>query len=232
VSQAGPRTRTPIVLLLLLAASAASLGRAAASGEATDALLGLGTGAAPVQLTGLGPGPYVVVPVFTHCRAVCSVEAKALASAWSRLGPEASGASVVLVSFDPADTPADMAHFRELFRLPASWHLAVLEREEGLRFFASLGFTWRTLGGRQFEHAGRVFVLTRALGIAAVLGPEQLTPDRLAAEIEAARSGPSLARRIGTHWIGFFGVGSLALLVVVLVTWEKLRAGAPRPIAR
>jgi hypothetical protein len=102
--------------------------------------------------------------------------------------------------------------------------LAALEREEGLRFFASLGFQWRTLAERQFEHGGKVFVLTSTLKIAAVLGPE-----RLAAELEAARSRPSLAERIGTHWVGFFGVGSLALLVVVLVAWDKRRTGAPRP---
>lgn len=170
-----------------------------------------------------GPGPYIVVPVFASCRTVCSTESRALAAAWNQLDTR-DRVPVVLVSFDPADGPADMAHFRELFHLPAVWHLAVLEREEGLRFFASLGFRWRTVADRQFEHEGKVFVLTSTLKIAAVLGPDQLTPGRLAAEIEAARSGPSLVRRIGTHWVGFFGVSSLVILVIVLVAWDKLRS--------
>jgi cytochrome oxidase Cu insertion factor (SCO1/SenC/PrrC family) len=218
------RSRALALTSWLLLLGAASSAREAGSGVAVDPLLMLDTGEneARVRLTQLGPGPYIVAPIFTSCRAVCSTEAKALASAWGPHGPEGARASVVLASFDPEDTPADMAHFRELFELPASWHLATLEREEGLRFFSSLGFRWRTLAERQFEHAGKVFVLTGALKIAAVLGPEQLTTERLAAEVEAARSGPSLLRRIGTHWVGFFGVGSLVLLVLAFVTWDKL----------
>lgn len=191
-----------------------------------DAELMLDTagGGTTVSLTGLGEGPYVVVPIFTRCREVCSLMAAALKSAWGESGPEGAAARIVLVSFDPEDTQADMAHFRELFDLPASWFLATIEREEGLRFFASLGFRWRTLARRQFDHAGKVFVLTDDLSIAAVLGPEQLTTKRLAAEVAAAGSGASLARRIGTHWLGFFGVGAILLTLVVAVTWEKIRS--------
>ena len=179
---------------------------------------------AAVSLTGLGEGPYVVVPIFTRCRAVCSLVAKSLKSAWGESGPEDVSARIVLVSFDPEDTQADMAHFRDLFDLPSSWSMATMEREEGLRFFASLGFRWRTLARRQFDHSGKVFVLTDELRIASVLGPDQLTPGRLRAEVTAARSGASLARRIGTHWVGFFAVGVVLSLLVAAVTWDKLRA--------
>lgn len=177
-----------------------------------------------VLLTEIGPGPYVLVPIFTRCRAVCSLVAQALQSAWGENGPDGVSARIVLVSFDPEDTQADMAHFRELFRLPRSWQLATVEREEGLRLFSSLGFRWRTLTARQFDHSGKIFVLTEDLQIASVLGPEQLTAERLAAEVVAAGSGASLARRIGTHWLGFFGVGVILLTLVVAVTWDRIRS--------
>jgi cytochrome oxidase Cu insertion factor (SCO1/SenC/PrrC family) len=177
-----------------------------------------------VRLTELGKGPYVVAPIFTRCRAVCSLVAKSLHSAWGERGPEGVSAQIVLVSFDPEDTQADMAHFRELFDLPHTWSLATLEREEGLKLFSSLGFRWRTLSKRQFDHSGKIFLLTEDLRIAAVLGPDQLTPERLQAEVEAASSGASLARRIGTHWVGFFGVGVILLLLLVAVTWDRLRS--------
>jgi hypothetical protein len=102
--------------------------------------------------------------------------------------------------------------------------MATVEREEGLRFFASLGFRWRTLARRQFDHSGKIFVITDELRIASVLGPEQLTPERLGAEVMAARTGASLARRIGTHWLGFFGVGAILLTLLVAVTWDRIRS--------
>jgi cytochrome oxidase Cu insertion factor (SCO1/SenC/PrrC family) len=179
---------------------------------------------AAVNLTELGEGPYVVVPIFTRCRTVCSLVAKTLKSAWGDSGLEGASARVVLVSFDPEDTRTDMARFRGLYDLPPSWHLATLEREEGLRFFSGLGFQWRTLAERQFDHSGKIFVLTDDLRIASVLGPDQLTAERLRAEVVAARTGPSLARRIGTHWVGFFGVGLILLTLVVAVAWEKVRS--------
>jgi cytochrome oxidase Cu insertion factor (SCO1/SenC/PrrC family) len=179
---------------------------------------------ATVKLTDLGEGPYVVAPIFTRCRAVCNVLAKALKSAWENSEPEGIAARVVLVSFDPEDTREDMAHFRALFELPPSWHLATVEREEGLRFFSELGFQWRTLAKRQYDHSGKIFVLTDGLRIASVLGPDQLTAQRLGAEVTAAKTGASLARRIGTHWVGFFGVGVILLGLVVVVTWDKMRS--------
>jgi cytochrome oxidase Cu insertion factor (SCO1/SenC/PrrC family) len=179
---------------------------------------------ATVKLTDLGEGPYVVAPIFTRCRTVCNVLAKALKSAWESGGPEGTAAQVILVSFDPEDTQADMAHFREVFELPPSWHLATLEREEGLRFFSELGFQWRTLAKRQYDHSGKIFVLTDGLRIASVLGPDQVTAQRLGAEVAAAKTGASLARRIGTHWVGFFGVGVILLGLVVVVTWDKVRS--------
>lgn len=197
-----------------------------AGGRVPDPALRLDTAApgAAVPLTELGGGPYIVAPIFTSCRAVCSREAQALHAAWGESGLEGASARVVLISFDPEDTQEDMAHFRELFDLPRSWYLATVEREEGLRFFSRLGFRWRTLSGRQFDHAGKVFVLTEDLRIAAVLGPDQLTSERLEAEVTAARSGASLARRIGTHWMGFFGVGVILLTLVVAVTWDRMRS--------
>lgn len=209
-------------LFLILAAHPLA---SAAAGTVDDPVLLLDTldRGPGVRLTELGPGPYVVVPIFTSCRAVCSRVAKILKSAWEDQGPDGSRARIVLVSFDPRDTREDMAHFRELFDLPRAWYLATMEREDGLSFFSSLGFQWRTLTRRQFDHSGKIFVLDDELRISAVLGPDQLSSERLSAETQAAASGGALARRIGTHWVGFFGVGVVLLSLVVAVTWEKAR---------
>jgi hypothetical protein len=34
---------------------------------------------------------------------------------------------------------------------------------------------------------------------------------------------------LGTHWVGFFGVGSLLLLLIALVAWDRTRAGDHGP---
>jgi cytochrome oxidase Cu insertion factor (SCO1/SenC/PrrC family) len=188
-----------------------------------DSTLVLDTGVA-ARLTDLGDGPYVVVPIFTRCRAVCSLVAKSLKAAWGDGGGQDASARIVLISFDPQDTPADMARFRDLFELPRSWHLATIEREEGLKFFSALGFRWRTLAERRFDHSGKIFVISDELRIASVLGPDQLTTERLEERVVAAETGASLARRIGTHWIGFFGVGVILLGLLVVVTWDKVRS--------
>jgi len=210
----------------LVWSSAAALPARADAEPIPDAALMLDTTeeGATVRLTELGEGPYVVVPIFTRCRAVCSLVAQALKSAWGENGPDGASARIVLVSFDPEDTQADMAHFRELFQLPRSWYLATVEREEGLRLFSSLGFRWRTLTARQFDHSGKIFVLNGELRIASVLGPDQLTPERLEAEVVAATTGASVARRIGTHWLGFFGVGVILLTLMVAVMWDRMRS--------
>jgi cytochrome oxidase Cu insertion factor (SCO1/SenC/PrrC family) len=214
-------TRRASIFLLLL-----GVGLPVCAGAVSDPALMLDTAGAgaTVRLTELGEGPYLVVPIFTRCRAVCTLLAKSLKSSWGADGPGDASAQIVLVSFDPEDTQADMAHFRELFDLPPTWRLATLEREEGLRFFSELGFQWRTLSKRQFDHSGKVFVLTDDLRIASILGPEQLTAERMGAEVVAAATGASLARRVGTHWIGFFGVGAILLLLVVAVTWDRMRS--------
>jgi dolichyl-phosphate-mannose--protein O-mannosyl transferase len=56
------------------------------------------------------------------------------------------------------------------------------------------------------------------------LGPDQLTAERLGAEVAGATSGASLARRVGTHWVGFFGVGVVLLTLVVAVAWDRVRS--------
>ena len=204
--------------LLLLAATASGIAAAP-----IDPGLYLDTEAGPVRLSELGPGPYIVAPIFASCRTVCMTEARSLAAAWGASGPPDSPATVLLVSFDPEDEASDLAHFREMFDLPAAWHLARLEREEGLRFFEYLGFRWRTVSERRFDHAGKVFVLNPSLEVTATLGPDQLTAKRLSAEVRAASDGASIVRRLGTHWIGFFGVGSVLLLLLSLVAWERTR---------
>lgn len=175
------------------------------------------------RLSDLGDGPILLMPIFTRCRAVCSLMAERLQTAWAVTDPEGLRAKVLLVSFDPQDTLEDLRRFRTLHRVPAAWKLAALEREEGLRFFASLGFRWMSLERRQFDHDGKLFILTHAGEVSAILGPEQLTTERLRAEVDAAIHGPSLARRLGTHWIGFFGVGMVLLGLVVSVYWDRLR---------
>lgn len=188
-------------------------------------------GRAP-RLSELGPGPLLVLPVFTHCRSTCGLMVRRLQAAWGESGPAEARARVLVVSFDPQDTPGDLARFRTLYGLPAAWELAALEREEGLRFFTSLGFQWLTLQNRQFDHAGKLFVLTGDGRRSAVLGADQLTGERLAAELDAAAHGPSLARQIGTHWIGFFGVGIVLLGLTAALSWDHLRGPRPCPAAR
>jgi cytochrome oxidase Cu insertion factor (SCO1/SenC/PrrC family) len=196
-----------------------------------DAALLLATagGSEAARLSELGERPLLILPVFTRCRTTCGLMVTRLRSAWGDVGPAGSRAQVLIVSFDSEDTREDLLSFREMYRLPGAWKLATLARDEGTRFFSSLAFQWLTLDDRQFDHAGKLYVLTGSRRIAAVLGPDQLTAERLGAEVDAALQGPSLARRIGSHWIGLFGVGIVISGLLAAVAWDRLRSGHARP---
>jgi cytochrome oxidase Cu insertion factor (SCO1/SenC/PrrC family) len=226
------RLRTWFAGLGLAAAVCGLLGSAWAAGardlpeRVYDATLVLRSteGGGGRRLSELGNGVCLLLPVYTRCRSTCELMATRLMAAWGDSGPADAPARVLLVSFDAQDTPEDLRHFSEIFRLPATWTLAVPAPNEGARLFASLGFQWLTLGGRQFDHAGKLFVLTPNWRVAAVLGPDQLSRDRLKAEVEAALHGPTLLRKIGSHWIGFFGVGLVLLLLVSALALDRLRS--------
>lgn len=96
--------------------------------------------------------PLLVALIFTRCSGVCSPFLSGLADHLRALAP-ASGFRVLVVSFDPRDSLADMERYAQFLHLRQDdrWLFATTGRIEALT--TSLGFrtTWDSIRG-QFDH--------------------------------------------------------------------------------
>jgi cytochrome oxidase Cu insertion factor (SCO1/SenC/PrrC family) len=97
--------------------------------------------------------PTLLLPVFTKCSGSCPVSVMSLKKSMPLRF------RVVLLSFDPEDTPADLAGFRERLELPREWRLAQLPPLQTREFLDSLGFHFMK-SERGFDHPNQTFVFS------------------------------------------------------------------------
>jgi len=178
--------------------------------------------------------PTLLLPIFTGCAGTCPLTAVALKQAM-RGAP--MDFRVVLLSFDPKDTAADLRHFRTRLDLPSEWLLVrSIDAAASRELFDELDFRVMS-SGEGFNHADQTFVLSpKGLWAATLSGPpsrDELISAHLRA-LAADDRGPS--RRLGAwlirpeSWIvlacGGFGVSLGALL---LLGRGRRRTGPSRP---
>lgn len=101
--------------------------------------------------------PALLLPIYARCAGTCPITTEALAMA---LGEKPQPFRVVLLSFDPADAPNDLAAFRRRHHLPASWALVRGRRPEKTRALLDrLRFQLMTSPGG-FSHPDETFVVS------------------------------------------------------------------------
>ncbi|MCO6484087.1 MAG: SCO family protein [Flavobacteriales bacterium] len=116
--------------------------------------------------------PVMVALVFTRCTGICSPFLLRLAEDMRALDPREKF-KVLVVSFDPRDTQADMDGYARLFQLGGDdrWLFATTPQIEALT--SSVGFrpTWDSLSG-QFDHEallvgvnGNGYIIRKMAGI-------------------------------------------------------------------
>jgi cytochrome oxidase Cu insertion factor (SCO1/SenC/PrrC family) len=186
------------------------------------------------QDLGAGGEPTLLLPIFTRCAGTCPLTAVALKHAM----PGASADfRVVLLSFDPRDTAADLRHFRTRFDLPSEWLLVRSVDPAATReLFDDLDFPVMS-SGEGFNHADQTFVLSpKGLWAATLSGPPSRDELISAHGRALAADDRTASRRLGAWlirpeaWIvlacGGFGFSFAALL---LLARTRRRTSPSRP---
>jgi protein SCO1 len=119
--------------------------------------------------------PVLLSFAFTRCAGVCSPFLRSWRAA-ERSMARAAGYSRVVLSFDPRDTPADMAALADHLALDnaerESWTFAVAERDDVKRLADAISFWWEWDPSRQqFDHPAMIAGLRDGRLVRLLVGP-------------------------------------------------------------
>ncbi len=148
--------------------------------------------------------PTILAPMYCRCPLACPLIAEGLKRGAASSSASPSGYRVVLFSFDPHDTPADLRRFRERHQIPLSWTIATAARNgDARRLLDAAGYPYGEAGGH-FTHPNEVIMLTSSLDVAKVLPGTSYDID-----------GALAIARGRSDWIGRYGGWMLAALLFV-----------------
>jgi cytochrome oxidase Cu insertion factor (SCO1/SenC/PrrC family) len=201
----------PLVLALLLFAPAIACGTGIVSPEFVAGkplpIIDIIDDSGRVRSTADWKGiPTIVAPMYARCPVACPLIAGALKRGAAQSSAAPSTYRIVLFSFDPHDTPADLRHFREREGIPLAWTVAAATHPgDARRLLDGIGYHYGETGS-YFTHPNEVIALTSDLKTAkALIGTSYDVDDLLA------------AARGGRDWIGRYGGWMLALLLLALL---------------
>jgi protein SCO1 len=116
-----------------------------------------------------GEKPVILSPVYFKCPSLCPMSLRETATSLKRV-PLQTGIDyeVVVVSFDPTDTPADAAKQKEQYGkmfgragYASSWHFLTGSKENIEKLTSAIGFGYRwDETSKQYIHAGGIMVAT------------------------------------------------------------------------
>ena len=119
--------------------------------------------------TYFGDKPVVIELVYFTCTSLCPMTVSESVTSLKRVSLEpGKDYEVIVVSFDPADTPAvaatKKAEYAKTFGRPsfnAGWHFLTGRQDSISRLASAVGFRYHWDGGtKQFVHAGGIMVAT------------------------------------------------------------------------
>lgn len=150
--------------------------------------------------------PAIIAPLYVRCPLACPMIVRGLKAGIADTTASPASYRVVLLSFDPRDTPEDLRRFRERNKVPLAWTVGVARDARPL--LDAIGYRYaqtKTL----YTHPNAVVVLTRDLKTAKFLFGTTYE-GRAIEEALAIASG----RR---DWITQLGPWLLALLLMVML---------------
>jgi protein SCO1/2 len=171
--------------------------------------------------------PLIVLPIFTRCRTACIQNVAQLKKALAASSADPRQFRVLLFSFDPTDTPAVLARYRERESIPLSWSIGVATQPNIDAFLDSLGFRVGK-AGTQFSHPNMLLFLDPNLRIAHWTYGTDYSPGEIEKGLRIASGGSSwLARH--SEWLYAILVFAGSILCVALCYHLiQLRARRPR----
>src|SRR5262249_46144219 len=185
------------------------------------------------QNFGTAGKPTLLVPIFTRCAGSCPLTAVALKQAM----PGASADfRVVLLSFDPKDTAADLRRFRGRLDLPSEWLVVrSIDAAASRELFDDLDFRVMN-SGEGFNHADQTFVFSPGgLWAATLSGPPSKEDLSSAHRRALAADDRTASRRLGAWlirpeaWIVLACAGFGFSLAAVLLLARRAKAGSTAP---
>jgi len=107
--------------------------------------------------------PVLLAPMYAHCPLACPMIARGLKKGLAQSSASPTSYRVILFSFDPRDTPADLQLFRDRQQLPLSWTIVRANNSaDAHRFLDALGYRYADTNGL-FNHLNAVVALTPEL---------------------------------------------------------------------
>jgi cytochrome oxidase Cu insertion factor (SCO1/SenC/PrrC family) len=148
--------------------------------------------------------PTILAPMYARCPLACPMIAQGVKRGAAESSAPISSYRVVIFSFDPRDTPADLRRFRERQRLPLHWSVVkAVHKGDERRLLDALDYHYGQ-AGNHWIHPNAIIALT-ADGVPAK------TLNGTNYDIDAALA----AARGGRDWIDRYGGWMLALLLFV-----------------
>ncbi|MGZ5494661.1 MAG: SCO family protein [Thermoanaerobaculia bacterium] len=150
--------------------------------------------------------PTILVPIYTRCPSECLLITRSLKHGVLESKANPATYRVVLFSFDPRDTPADLRAFRDRERVPLPWTIATARPEAVRSLMDAIGFQFADANGR-FLHPSFAVALTPDLQPAKTLAGSAFDGDDIDRALAIARGGGD--------WVDRYGTYALALLILV-----------------
>jgi len=197
-----------------------TLGQPVADATLVDA------GGRGLSVHSLAGKPVVVSPIFTRCHQTCPTITASLKQALSRVGVPGGDFEVLSVSFDTADTPEDLARYRERMDLPESWRLARADAEALFPFLDSMDFRFISSPGGGFTHPNLVVVLSPELTIAEYLYGTAFETEDLRAALALARGEGSGLQKLAPYVFVVGVIGALIAVFAVALWVGRIRSAA------
>lgn len=175
--------------------------------------------------------PVVVSPIFTRCHHTCPTITANLKRAVAEVGAPGADFEVLSVSFDVADTPEDLARYRQRMDLPEAWKLARADAEALLPFLDSLDFRFISDPSGGFTHPNLIAVLSPELVVTKYLYGKVFDPNDLRAALALARGEGSLLQALSPYLFvaGVLGSLAAAFAVALLLGRAKARTSPAAP---
>jgi len=149
--------------------------------------------------------PAILVPMYTRCPTSCPMITEGLKKATAAAKADPTSYRVVLFSFDPRDTPADLREFRARHQIPIAWSMATAKPADVRRLLEALDVRVSDF----MMHPNVAIAITPDLRPAKSMFGTSFSGSEIDAALDIARGGHD--------WIGRYGGYALAALLLAAI---------------
>jgi cytochrome oxidase Cu insertion factor (SCO1/SenC/PrrC family) len=140
-------------------------------------------------LSDLSGYPLILLPIYTRCRGACMQNVDRLKDALANSSSDPRQFRILLFSFDPTDSPATLANYRQREKIPLGWSIGTAPQPSIEALLESIGIQVGK-AGTEFTHPNLVVFLDPKLRVAkGIYGTDYSNADiDRALQIAAGRS--------------------------------------------